>query len=405
MRRRRRDFPPRGGVAGTIGTVRSGRMEIRGKNLTRRAEIYDMNQYAGECAHLDLWRDALGRRLATRRRPLRGGFCGTPAAARPSEGQPPQGPSPFIAPRARRGQGYCTMMSARFGSWRWLALAALVCVLFAAPARSLAQPDAPDAPAAAPAAPADGKADSKAAGGGLIDFMVHFFESLGIIGIVVLGAISICLVAFIVLLFLDLRPGAVIPAGFVDEFTDTVNKRQFKQAFDLARNDNSFMARVLTAGMSRLQYGLEDAREASRNMLDTIKSGKDQLNSYLSVIGTVGPLLGLVGTVYGMIKAFMALNAPGASIDPKVLADGISHALCMTLAGVGLALPAIFFNAFFKNRIMHVSMDCGNIADDLLTQMYHNSKKPAPPAGAVPAVAAVPNGPTDSRGVAPAKPA
>lgn len=240
---------------------------------------------------------------------------------------------------------------------------------------------------------------AKESSGGMLDFVLHFFKSLGPLGIIVLGAISICMVAFVVMLILDLRMGTVIPSGFVEEFTDTVNKRQFKQAFDLARNDHSFLGRVLTAGMSRLQYGLEDAREASRNMLDSIKSSKEQLNSYLAVIGTVGPLLGLVGTVFGMIKAFMAMSSTG-TMDPNKLSEGISQALCMTLAGVGLAVPAIFFNAFFKNRIIHVSMDCGNIADDLLTQMYHNSKKPAPPSsGAAPPPVA--NGPADARAAVP----
>jgi biopolymer transport protein ExbB len=267
------------------------------------------------------------------------------------------------------------MTSVRFAHWRWYIFAVLVIATTMLLAGTAA---AQEGSGGAPAAKSEG---------GMFDFVAHFFKSLGIPGIVVLGAISISMVALIVMLLLDLRTSAVVPAGFVEEFTDTVNKRQFKQAFDLARADSSFLGRVLTAGMSRLQYGLEDAREAATNMLDTIKSGKDQLNSYLSVIGTVGPLLGLVGTVYGMIKAFMALNKPDASIDPKALAEGISHALCMTLAGVGLALPAIFFNAFFKNRIMHVAMDCGNIADDLLTQMYHNSKKPAPTPTSTPVAA------------------
>jgi biopolymer transport protein ExbB len=251
----------------------------------------------------------------------------------------------------------------------------------------------------------DGAPAAKESSGGLIDFLLHFFKSLGPLGIIVLGAISVCLMAFVVMLILDLRMGTIIPSGFVEEFTDTVNKRQFKQAFDLARNDHSFLGRVLTAGMSRLQYGLEDAREASRNMLESIKSSKEQLNSYLAVIGTVGPLLGLVGTVYGMIKAFMAMSTTG-TMDPNKLSDGISHALCMTLAGVGLAVPAIFFNAFFKNRIIHVSMDCGNISDDLLTQMYHNSKKPAPPSGAAaPPPQASGNGPPAGAAIPTVKPA
>jgi biopolymer transport protein ExbB len=164
----------------------------------------------------------------------------------------------------------------------------------------------------------------------------------------------------------------------VDEFTDTVNKRKFKEAFDMARNDPSFLGQVLTAGMSRLQYGLEDAREAAMNTLEAIKSDKEQKNNYNAVIATLGPMLGLVGTVYGMIQSFQVLST-GTQINPAKLAEGISHALSVTLVGVAISVPAIFFNAFFKNRVTKLCMDVGHIADDLLTQMYHNSKKPAGP--------------------------
>jgi biopolymer transport protein ExbB len=161
----------------------------------------------------------------------------------------------------------------------------------------------------------------------------------------------------------------------VDEFTDTVNKRKFKEAFDMARNDPSFLGQVLTAGMSRLQYGLEDARAAAMNTLESIKSDKDQKNNYTAVIATLGPLLGLVGTVAGMIMSFMAL-ADATTVNASKLADNMSHSLVATLVGVFIALPAIVSNAFYRNRITRICMDVGHIADDLLTQMYHNSKKP-----------------------------
>jgi biopolymer transport protein ExbB len=174
----------------------------------------------------------------------------------------------------------------------------------------------------------------------------------------------------------------------VDEFIDTVNKRRFKEAFDMARNDTSFLGRVLTAGMSRLQYGLEDARDAAMNMLDSIRSGKEQINNYTAVIGTLGPLVGLVGTVFGMIAAFRSLSTGGPP-NPAKLSEGVAAALSITFLGIAVSVPAIFFNAFFRNRITKVSMDTGHIADDLLTQMYHNSKK----AGATPS-AGTPTGPT-----------
>jgi biopolymer transport protein ExbB len=214
----------------------------------------------------------------------------------------------------------------------------------------------------------------------------HIVKSAGIIFGPLLLLISIGLVALIVLLAMDLRMGVAIPPGFVEEFTDTVNKRKFKEAFDLARSDNSYVARVLTAGMGRLQYGIEDAREAAYNMLETIKASKEQLIAYLATVGTLGPLLGLVGTVFGMILSFMELGR-GQQPNPAKLAEGISHALVVTLLGVALAVPAIFTHSVFKNRLTRIAMDTGNIADDLLTQMYHNSKRPGGAPGGVNAAA------------------
>jgi biopolymer transport protein ExbB len=237
---------------------------------------------------------------------------------------------------------------------------------------------------------ADEPAPASGGGENIVFFMI---KSLGWVFGPILLAVSVAMLALVVLLALDLRMGSAIPPGFVDEFTDTVNKRKFKEAFDMARNDPSFLGQVLTAGMSRLQYGLEDAREAAMNTLESIKSDKEQKNNYTAVIATLGPMFGLVGTVYGMIQAFSALATSGQNVNPTKLADGISHALSVTLFGVAISVPAIFFNAFYRNRITRVCMDVGHIADDLLTQMYHNSKKPAPGgAPAAPTTAAAPQG-------------
>jgi biopolymer transport protein ExbB len=223
-------------------------------------------------------------------------------------------------------------------------------------------------------------------GSGKQNLFVHIVKSAGWVFGPLLLVISILLVALIVLLSMDLRLGIAIPPAFVEDFTDTVNKRQFKEAYDLAREDGSFLARVLTTGMSRLQYGIEDAREAAFNMVESIRSGKEQLITYLATIGTLGPMLGLVGTVFGMILSFMELGQKGKTPDPAKLADGISHALVVTLLGIGLSVPAIFCHAFFRNRLIRISMDASTVADDLLTQMYHNSKKsPAAPTAAAPA--------------------
>jgi biopolymer transport protein ExbB len=209
------------------------------------------------------------------------------------------------------------------------------------------------------------------------NIFMHIIKSLSWFAPIML-VVSIALMSLIVLLIMELRMGAAVPPGFVEDFTDTVNKRRFKEAYEMAKEDGSFLGRVMTTGMSRLQYGIDDARESAFNMVESIKAGKDQLITYLATIGTLGPMLGLVGTVWGMIMSFMELGS-GGSPRPAELAKGISHALVVTLVGIALSVPAIFFHAFFRNRLIRISMDVGNIADDLLTQMYHNSKKPAPP--------------------------
>jgi biopolymer transport protein ExbB len=210
------------------------------------------------------------------------------------------------------------------------------------------------------------------------NILMHILKSVGWVFGAVLLFVSIGLVTLIVLLAMELRMGSAIPPGFVEDFTDTVNKRRFKEAFEMAREDGSFLGRVMTTGMSRLQYGIDDAREAAFNMVESVKAAKEQLVTYLATIGTLGPMLGLVGTVWGMILSFMELGK-GGSPNPAKLAEGISHALVVTLLGVALSVPAIFCHAFFRNRLVRISMDTANVADDLLTQMYHNSKKPAPP--------------------------
>jgi biopolymer transport protein ExbB len=206
--------------------------------------------------------------------------------------------------------------------------------------------------------------------------IAHFFSSIGIVFGAIFATVSVAIVALIIVLMLDLRMNEAVPAAFVEDFTGMVNKRQFKQAFELCKADNSFLARVMTAGMARLQYGIEDAREAMLAMLDTVRSSKESWNTYLATIGTLGPLLGLVGTVSGMIGAFREL---GGSSTPNAgnLAREISHALVVTLAGVASAVPAIFFYSFFKNRLTKITQATSNLADDLLTQMYHNSKRAA----------------------------
>jgi biopolymer transport protein ExbB len=100
----------------------------------------------------------------------------------------------------------------------------------------------------------------------------------------------------------------------------------------------------------------------------------------MAVLGTLGPLIGLVGTVSGMIETFAVLGS-GASPNVGHLASGISHALNATLVGIFLSVLAIPVYTFFKNRLSRVVLDASLLADDLLTQTYYLSRKGDAPSG------------------------
>ena len=87
---------------------------------------------------------------------------------------------------------------------------------------------------------------------------------------------------------------------------------------------------------------------------------------WLSLIGNIAPMLGLFGTVLGMIGAFNEITRLGAAVTPQDLSKGISTALITTLFGLFVAMPSLFFFFLFRNKVVKVSLEINAIADDLV---------------------------------------
>ncbi len=87
---------------------------------------------------------------------------------------------------------------------------------------------------------------------------------------------------------------------------------------------------------------------------------------YLSLIGNIAPMMGLFGTVSGMIKAFQTIAQMGASVTPSHLAGGIGQALVTTFLGLFVAIPSMIAYFFFRNKVVRVTLELGAIADDLV---------------------------------------
>src|SRR6185312_12474747 len=147
--------------------------------------------------------------------------------------------------------------------------------------------------------------------------------------------------------------------------------------------DPSFLARVLAAGVRKLPSGLAQALRSMEMANDDVTMEMEHRTTYLATVGTLGPMIGLVGTVYGMILSFRVIATAGASPQASQLAAGISTALFATLEGIALSIPAIYFYAVFRNRIARLSLEVAMAAESLLDQFSPGVRAPHPLAAAV----------------------
>ncbi len=192
-------------------------------------------------------------------------------------------------------------------------------------------------------------------------------------GLVFLG-LSFTLVSLFVMNLLTARRENVIPTALIEGFEQNLDAKKFQEAYDLSKSDESFLGHVLTAGLSKVSTGYNEAIEAMQEVGEEENMRLEHRLSYLALIGTLSPMIGLLGTVHGMIDAFklIANTATGAP-DPQALAQGISTALFTTFIGLILAIPALAAYNLLRNRVSRLVLEVGIVSEGLMSRFQ---KKP-----------------------------
>lgn len=201
----------------------------------------------------------------------------------------------------------------------------------------------------------------------------------GIFGFLIM-LLSFVMVALIVMLALALRRDNYLPAPTIEQFEQKLNAKDYQGAFETAKSSDSFVGRLLAAGMGRLRDGYEAAQSGMQEVGDEETLSMEQKIGYLSLIGTIGPMLGLLGTVQGMVASFQVIANSATSPKPYQLADGIATALFTTLEGLIVAIPAMTFFMIFKNRLARFLMEAGYVVDNLMGRFQSMGKPQAPAA-------------------------
>lgn len=238
--------------------------------------------------------------------------------------------------------------------------------------------------ASASAAAAEG---SEAGGGsGQESFPRLWWKRAGVIEVII-GGMSFYLVALIVWMTFQYRKSVAIPDDLVREVGELLGQKRYAEAYQRLALSTSFLARVLSAGVRKLPAGHAPALRAMEMANDDVTMEMDHRTTYLATVGTLGPMIGLVGTVYGMILSFRVIATAGSSPQASRLAEGISMALFATLEGIALSIPAIYFYALYRNRIARLSLEVAMAAESLLEQFSPGVRTMHPLAAAATATA------------------
>ncbi|MBL6830130.1 MAG: MotA/TolQ/ExbB proton channel family protein [Pirellulales bacterium] len=214
------------------------------------------------------------------------------------------------------------------------------------------------------------------------NLLVFFVTALGPTFSVVFLLISFALVSLVVMGFLQLRQSAMMPPEMVEDFNAHLDAKEWQQAYELASEDGSYLGQVLAAGIGKVSSGYTQAVEAMRDAAANESMRLEHLLSYVGLIGALAPMIGLLGTVWGMVKSFMEIAASTTSPKPAKLAEGISTALITTLIGLVIAIVAVAVFAFFKNRLQSLNAAVDDEAMKVMSRFSKRSSQATPSATA-----------------------
>ena len=181
-----------------------------------------------------------------------------------------------------------------------------------------------------------------------------------------IGLCSIVALAIIIERFFSLRRASIDTREFMDTMRQVLRQNRIQDAVEICDEVDAPMARIMRAGILKYNRTKEDIREAIE---DAGHLEIPRLERYLSARATcanIAPLLGLLGTVAGMIKAFAQIQALEGQVSPSDLAEGIGNALVTTAAGLTVAIPTLVAYNYFVTRVENMILEMEISSSELI---------------------------------------
>lgn len=177
--------------------------------------------------------------------------------------------------------------------------------------------------------------------------------------------LSIVALAIIIENFLSLKRDKLAPPELIDEIQALFDEGQYQEAMELCENEPTYFTRVCGAGIAKIGHHFDTIEKSLEEMGDEETIKLHQKIGWLSLIANVAPMMGLLGTVSGMVAAFNTIANSAGQASPAELASGISQALLTTMFGLIVGIPVTAAFAFLRNRLVKTVIELGAIVEDL----------------------------------------
>jgi len=162
--------------------------------------------------------------------------------------------------------------------------------------------------------------------------------------------ISVVFVTLTIMNWLAISKNAIVPPEMIEQFHARLEAKEHQEAYEIAKDSDSSLGKVLAVGLVKMSDGFSVAEQAMNDAAEAEVMALEHRLSYLGMIASISPMVGLLGTVYGMILAFGVIGKTGAP-QASALAGSISLALVTTQIGLMIAIPALVFFEVLKNRL------------------------------------------------------
>ncbi|HUU08999.1 MAG TPA: MotA/TolQ/ExbB proton channel family protein [Phycisphaerae bacterium] len=250
--------------------------------------------------------------------------------------------------------------------WPLVLVALLVAATMGLAATPAERPAAPaDAPSASPAAA--GPAAAKEPDAKRVSLR-DFIEAGSYVGYVIIW-LSFAGLALVIDAFLRIQTGKLIPPRLATELVQLARQGKFSEMQTMAGAFDCMLARIVSHTFAQGRMSLDAAREVMQEQGTKEVTRLYQRVGHIGFIAAIAPMLGLLGTVTGMIGSFNVLGTIKGAARPDQLAVGVSEALVTTCMGLVVAIPLMFFHNYFRDRVTRIGQDAAGVCDRLMRTM------------------------------------